>query len=98
MLSVQFLATRFMFDSHKVHVSLHNKEVGKCDEFLTLQNYTGPDMDIRFFAPYILSGMQVLQEEYTTFFLKNSSKPIMFESNLSRYQVIYLVMPVSPTA
>ena len=98
LLSGQFLATRFMFDSHKVHVSLHNKEVGKCDEFLTLQNYTGPDMDIRFFAPYILSGMQVLQEEYTTFFLKNSSKPIMFESNLSRYQVIYLVMPVSPTA
>jgi len=98
LLSGQFLATRFAFDSHKVHVSMHNKEVGKFDEFLALQNYNGPELDIRFFAPYLLSGMQVLHDENTLFSLKNSSKPIMFESHLAKYHVMYLVMPVSPTS
>ena len=97
LLSGQFLATTFSFDSHRLHVSLHNKEVGKFDEFLSLEQFAGPEMTIRFFSPYLLNGMQVLTDEQTLFYLKDNAKPIIFESQQAHYGVTYLVMPVSPT-
>lgn len=98
LLSDQFLATQFGFEPHKLNVSIKNKEVGNLEEDLDLQEFTGEKLDIRFYAPYILNGLQAFSDDQITFYLKNSAKPIIFESDKQTYQVIYLVMPISPTA
>jgi len=96
LLSGQFLATKFGFASESLNVSMQNKEVGKLDEELTLTDFQGAELDIRFYAPYLLNGLQVFQDDSLTFYLKNSSKPIIFESQTAEYRFLYLVMPVAP--
>lgn len=98
LLSGQFLATRFGFEPYKLNVSIKNQEVGNLEEDLNLQEFNGPQLDIRFYAPYILNGLQTFAEDQVIFYLKNSAKPIIFESDKESYKVTYLVMPVSPTA
>jgi len=97
LLSGQFLATKFGFAPQTLNVSMQNKEVGKLDEELSLTDFTGAELDIRFYAPYLLNGLQVFNEDALTFYLKNSSKPIIFESHVADYHLLYLVMPVAPT-
>jgi len=97
LLSGQFLATKFGFTSQTLNVSMQNKEVGKLEEELPLTDFTGTELDIRFYAPYLLNGLQVFNEDALTFYLKNSSKPIIFESQAQSYHLSYLVMPVAPT-
>ena len=96
LLSGQFLATKFGFADQALNVSMQNKEVGKLDEELSLNNFKGAELDIRFYAPYLLNGLQVFQDDALTFYLKNSSKPIIFESLATEYRFLYLVMPVAP--
>lgn len=96
LLSGQFLATKFGFADTSLNVSMQNKEVGKLDEELSLNNFKGAELDIRFYAPYLLNGLQVFQDDSLTFYLKNSSKPIIFESLAAEYRFLYLVMPVAP--
>lgn len=98
LLSGQFLATKFGFSPHKLRVSMINKEVGKLDEELPLGGFDAQDIDIRFYAPYLLSGLQAFTQDSLTFFLRNSSKPIIFESDSDDVRMTYLVMPVLPTA
>lgn len=95
LLSGQFLATKFSFSPDLVKVSMNNKEVGMLDEDLPVSEYNGPEMDVRFYAPYLLSGLQVLEGEHAQFYLKNSAKPIIFESAGESFSTTYLVMPVS---
>lgn len=97
LLSGQFLATQFGFEDEKVEVSIDNKEIGNLQEHLALQGYAGAKLDIRFYAPYLLSGLQVFADDAVTFYLQNTSKPIIFESHHAEYVFTYLVMPVSPT-
>ena len=97
LLSGQFLATKFGFAPHSLRVSMHNKEVGKLDEELPITGFDSANLDIRFYAPYLLSGLQAFNEDKITFFLKNSAKPIIFESQSDDIHMTYLVMPVSPT-
>lgn len=97
LLSGQFIATKFDFSQKILNVSMQNKEVGKLEEDLPLNNFQGAKLDIRFYAPYLLSGLQVFPGENIEFYLKNQSKPIIFESEMPDYQFVYLVMPVSPT-
>ncbi|MEX0940685.1 MAG: DNA polymerase III subunit beta [Candidatus Babeliales bacterium] len=97
LLSGQFLATRFAFDKNALKVSMENKEVGTLNEELSLQKFDGAELDIRFYAPYLLNGLQSFEEKEVTFYLKNATKPIIFEANKPEYHVTYLVMPVSPT-
>ncbi len=97
LLSGQFIATQFDFSSDMLNVSMHNKEVGKLEEEVPLHKFDGEDLDIRFYAPYLLNGLQAFSDEKITFFLKNASKPIIFESNDADKHLLYLVMPVSPT-
>ena len=97
LLSGQFLATQFGFEPQKLNVAMQNKEVGKLTEDLPLQEFEGQRMDIRFYAPYLLSGLQTFQDENVVFYLKNSAKPIIFEAEQDACLVTYLVMPVSPT-
>lgn len=98
LLSGQFIATKFEFTPAALNVSMHNKEVGKLEEALALEGYAQDKLEIRFYAPYLLSGLTALNEAKSRFYLKNSSRPIIFESQEQNFEIVYLVMPVSATA
>lgn len=97
LLSGQFIATQFEFKDRGVSVSMQNKEVGKLAERLLLEDFEGESMDVRFYAPYLLSGLQAFSDSALKFYLKNETKPIIFEAEDDQSHMIYLVMPVSPT-
>ncbi len=101
LLSGQFIATTFAFSPQKLKVSLHNKEVGTLEEEVPLIDFTGDDCDIRFYAPYLLSGLQVFPDEYIQLHLHGKSKPIIFDAHGksadNEYTMFYLVMPVAQT-
>jgi DNA polymerase III subunit beta len=97
LLSGHFIATKFSFAHNAVRVSLQNKEVGTLDEQVPLTTFSAyNNIDIRFYAPYLLSGVQAFSENTITFFLKNNTSPIIFEDHNDDYRMTYLVMPVSP--
>jgi DNA polymerase III subunit beta len=98
LLSGQFIATNFGFEPERLQVSMQNKEVGKLQEALPLHEFQGAKLDVRFYAPYLLSGLQAFSDDKIQFFLKNSSRPIIFETNTEQSHLTYLVMPVSPTS
>ncbi len=95
LLAGQFVSTNFRFSPGILSVSLHNKEVGKLDETLTLNEFVGNDIESRFYSPYLLNGLQVFPEETVQFFIKNPAKPIIFEAESTDYNFTFLVMPVS---
>jgi len=97
LLSGQFIATHFVFNTQALSVSMRNKEVGSLEEQVPLHNFLGEGVDVRFYAPYLLNGMQVFSEDAVTFYLQNAAKPIIFESQSDIYNLLYLVMPVAPT-
>lgn len=97
LLSGQFLATTFAFDPQRVHISLHNKEVGSLSEQLNVHEFQGTPLTIRFYAPYMIDGLQSFPQEQVTFYLKNPSRPIIFENESAHERLTYLVMPVSPS-
>ncbi len=99
LLSGQFIATSFGFTTDAVDVTLHNKEVGKMEERIGLTSFEGDNLDVKFYAPYLLSGLNVFPDENLKFYLSSSSKPIIFETGHEEsYNLTYLVMPVSTTA
>jgi DNA polymerase III subunit beta len=101
LLSGQFIATNFAFGLEKLKVSLHNKEVGTLEEEVPLFDFSGTECDIRFYAPYLLNGLQVFPGEQIQFYLQGKSKPIIFDAQShnegSAYSLFYLVMPVAQT-
>jgi len=97
LLSGQFIATHFGFSSHLLKVSMQNQDVGKLKEEVSLPDFDGDDLDIRFYAPYLLSGLQSFSEDKVKFYLQTSAKPIIFESHSADHELLYLVMPVSPS-
>ena len=64
---------------------------------MPLNEFKGDEIDIRFYAPYLLSGLQVFPDDTIQFYLKNSAKPIIFAADDKDYHMLYLVMPVAPT-
>ncbi len=94
LLSGQFIATQFKFSNNAVHVVMNNKEVGKLNERVPLYDYSYEEIDVRFYAPYLLSGVQSF-EENINFYLHSATKPIIFEAASEKIQRLYLVMPVS---
>lgn len=97
LLSGQFIATDFGFSDKGLKVTMQNKEVGKLDEEVPLVEFAGAQLDVRFYAPYLLSGLQVFSEDQVQFYTKNNAKPIIFESDDDQYHMVYLVMPVAQT-
>lgn len=95
LLSGQFLATQFTFEKDKLKVSLQNSDVGNLEEELVLNDYDTDALQMRFYSPYLLNGLQAFGEEQITCFLKNQTRPIIFESSSDQEHFIYLVMPVS---
>jgi DNA polymerase-3 subunit beta len=96
LLSGQFIATHFSFATNVLKVSMHNKEVGSLEEELPMEGFENNKLDIRFYAPYVLSGLQTFDQTGVGFFLKNNTKPIIFESTTDALAMTFLVMPVSP--
>lgn len=97
LLSGQFIATRFDFNKNSLSISLANKEVGSMQESLALDEFADKEITIRFYAPYLLNGLQALTEDKINFHLNNQSRPVIFESQEREINFIYLVMPVSPS-
>lgn len=99
LLSGQFIATFFDFEPDMLKVSMQNKEVGHLEEKVPLyeNGLSTNTMQVRFYAPYLLSGLQVFEDDQLSFYLHNSSKPIIFESHTNDCYFTYLVMPVAQT-
>lgn len=99
LLSGQFIATKFDFAGENLNISVSNKEVGALQEQIKLEEASVNELSIRFYAPYLLNGLQVFTDEKISFSLCNSSRPIIFESkdNEKNINFTYLVMPVSPS-
>lgn len=97
LLSGQFVPTTFVFEPASVGVSLVNKEVGTFQDRLEIVDYTGEPLQIRFYAPYLLSGLQNFSQTSLHFYLQSFAKPIIFQSQEDNMHFSYLVMPVSPT-
>jgi DNA polymerase-3 subunit beta len=98
LLSNHFIAAKFAFDEKDIHVSLQNKEVGELDEQVVFSGSKNTKIDVRLYTPYLLNGIQAFPDENLKFYLKNSTSPIIFESENEDYSMTYLVMPVSPNA
>jgi DNA polymerase III subunit beta len=96
LLSGQFIATELNFNNNNLDILLNNKEVGKLNESLPLTKFVDGLLEIRFYAPYLLSGIQVLPGDNVTFWLNNKSRPIIFEAEENNCKMKFLVMPVSP--
>ena len=94
-LSGQFIATQFDFHKGAVSVTMDNKEVGNLKEDVPLEQFAGENLDIRFYAPYLLNGLQAFSDDKVSFLLKNEQRPIIFESEADEKNVCYLVMPIS---
>jgi DNA polymerase-3 subunit beta len=97
LLSGQFIATRFAIKPTSMDISMRNKEVGAFDESIELIDSSIGEVEMRFYAPYLLNGMQVYSGDMVTFWLQGSARPIIFESQADGYMTTYLVMPVSQT-
>ena len=98
LLSGNFIATQFVFEHDIVHVNMHNKEIGKLKEALVIDGAGQDGLDIRFYAPYLLGGLQAFAGERITFYLKAPTRPIIFnDAEEGGYEITYLVMPVSPS-
>ncbi|MFH1831592.1 MAG: DNA polymerase III subunit beta [bacterium] len=95
LLAGQFVATNFTFAPKSVTVKLQNKEVGKLEESINMQGYEGDKVESRFYSPYLLNGLQVFPKADISFFVKDSTRPIIFEAQEEEYHLTYLVMPVS---
>lgn len=98
LLSGNFLATRFTFDKNSLRIRMENKGIGTLDESVSLNLDLADEQEIRFYAPYLVDGLQTFSEARIRFFIKNSTKPIMIETTEHDCSIRYLVMPVAPQA
>ena len=96
LLSGQFIATEFDFIQNNLDIAINNKEVGRLKENITLAESVDMELKIRFYSPYLLSGLQTLPGDTVFFWLHNKTRPIIFEAEENSCNILYLVMPVSP--
>jgi len=97
LLSGQFIATKFDFDNKALMISILNKEVGTLEENLHLDESEINNLSIRFYAPYLLNGLQNFNQDKVKFYLNGSSRPLILNEIENEINFTYLVMPVSPT-
>lgn len=92
-----FVATDFIFnkDEQKVQIKLENKEIGTLKEELVLQKFDGETLSTRFYTPYLLNGLQAINEKNLLCKIKGDKKPLIFETKDETSDFVYLVMPVS---
>lgn len=96
LLSGQFIATNLILKENILSLIFSNKGVGTLQEEVALQKgLTGSEMEIRFYAPYLLDGLNTLKNNILTFSVINPQRPIIFQESHKDYKTVYLVMPVS---
>lgn len=96
LLSGQFLATTFHFSPQQLKVTMKNSDVGNLNESLSISDFYADHLEMRFYSPYLLQGLQAFAEDQPLHcFLKSNSKPIIFKGETNTYRMLYLVMPVS---
>ncbi len=96
LLAGQFISTSFKFGKKEVDINLENKEVGSFREKIIPAKYDHTnDIVARFYSPYLLQGLQAIEDKEMSFFIKNDSRPIIFKSIQKDYDFTYLVMPVA---
>ena len=95
LLSGQFLATNFVFNKDTLKVFMKNNEIGNIEETLAISDYNAEKLEMRFYSPYLLQGLQSFDQDQLTCFLKNNSRPIIFKADQDGARLMYLVMPVS---
>ncbi|HAU30408.1 MAG: polymerase III subunit beta protein [candidate division TM6 bacterium GW2011_GWF2_43_17] len=96
LLSGQFIASNFFIKQNAITLVFSNKGVGTLQEEVTLeQGLPKKDLEIRFYAPYLLEGLHALKNETLQFFVINAQRPIIFKESTEERTVTYLVMPVS---
>lgn len=97
LLSGQFLATTFTFSPKTLSISLINKDIGQLAEQIPLEDFNAPACTMKFYAPYLLGGLQVFGDKSIQFSFSGNTKPIIFESESveKQYKMLYLVMPVA---
>lgn len=95
LLSGQFLATNFTFNKDQLKVSMKNSDIGNLEETLSIGNFTSDKLEIRFYSPYLLQGLQSFEDDQVTCFLKSNTRPIIFKAHNDMCHLMYLVMPVS---
>lgn len=60
-----------------------------------MENYTADALEMKFYSPYLLNGLQSLPGDQVTCYLKNNTRPIIFQAIDTNSEMVYLVMPVS---
>ena len=63
LLSGQFLATNFKFSKQNLKVSLQNSDIGNLNETLPMSDFESENLELRFYSPYLLQGLQSFTEE-----------------------------------
>jgi DNA polymerase III sliding clamp (beta) subunit (PCNA family) len=64
---------------------------------LSLEKFDGDDIESRFYSPYLLNGLQAFSDTALQFYIKNGTKPIIFEAESNDCHLTFLVMPISIT-
>ncbi len=95
LLSGQFIATNFTFRPETLELIFSNKGVGTLQEEVPLIKGPKEPISIRFYAPYLVDGLQACTKEHVNFFIKSSQKPLIIEESTEHFTILYLVMPVS---
>lgn len=95
LLSGQFLATNFTFNQNQLKVSMKNTDIGNLEETLSIDNFDSEKLEMRFYSPYLLQGLQSFEDDTLTCFLKSNTRPIIFKAENDMCRLMYLVMPVS---
>ncbi|MGA9530497.1 MAG: DNA polymerase III subunit beta [Candidatus Babeliales bacterium] len=96
LLSHKFIATKFTFFPGILDVSMENNDIGSLAEQLPIESSLKKDVTMRFYSPYLLSGLQIFSDEEVRFSIYDAQKPIVFDSESDECTFLYLVMPVSP--
>jgi DNA polymerase-3 subunit beta len=101
LLAQQFIATKFTFDAtHKtITTHLKNKEIGEIKEEVSLQSYTGENLVIYAYAPYIINGLQNIHQKNITMYILSPVKPLICTFDINEHTAgTYIIMPVSASA
>lgn len=97
LLAGKFVSTSFTFKKDVVDLHIENKEVGSLKEAVKVTDFDGEKVKSNFYSPYLLNGLQVLDDDAVAFAIKNETRPIIFEQDNDDYKFTFLVMPVAST-
>ena len=94
----QFIATKCVFEKefNQLVLVFKNKEVGELRETITLDEYDGDELTMFLYAPYLLNGIQNIDQSTITFYVKAPIRPLVCTYAITEHiKGTYIIMPVS---